>query len=130
MANGISCTTPIQLTEERLGTAEKTELEPHLENLCARADHTKAWSEKILRNVEAVTTPNPGNRAEDYLFEKIEKKKPTRLTNLEYLGLDMIQVRPNAYTHTHTVNGVRYVTLRRTTERRRVAIWTARTATR
>lgn len=82
----------LQLTEEKLGTAEKTELNSHLEDLCTRADNTKAWSEKILRNVEAVTTPNPGNRAEDYLFEKIEKKKPTRLTNLEYLGLDMIQV--------------------------------------
>lgn len=37
-------------------------------------------------------TPNPGNRAEDFIFEKIEKKKPTRLSNLEYLGLDMIEV--------------------------------------
>lgn len=28
---------------------------------------------------------------EDYLFEKIDKKKPNRLSNLEYLGLDMIE---------------------------------------
>lgn len=32
-----------------------------------------------------------GNRVEDYLFEKIEKKKPNRLSNIEYLGLDMIE---------------------------------------
>lgn len=37
-------------------------------------------------------TPNPGNRAEDFIFEKIEKKKPTRLSNIEYMGLDMIEV--------------------------------------
>lgn len=32
----------------------------------------------------------PGNRVEDFLFEKIDKKRPNRLSNLEYLGLDMI----------------------------------------
>lgn len=32
-----------------------------------------------------------GNRVEDFIFEKIEKKKPQRLSNIEYLGLDMIE---------------------------------------
>jgi endophilin-B len=32
-----------------------------------------------------------GNRVEDFLFEKIEKKRPNRLSNFEYLGLDMIE---------------------------------------
>lgn len=32
-----------------------------------------------------------GNRVEDFLYEKIEKKRPNRLSNLEYLGLDMIE---------------------------------------
>lgn len=80
------------MTEEKLGTAEKTELDAHFENLSDRADVSKLWTEKILRNTEAVLTPNPGNRAEDFIFEKIEKKKPIRLSNLEYLGLDMIEV--------------------------------------
>lgn len=35
--------------------------------------------------------PNPGNRVEDFIYEKIEKKRPARLSNLEYLGLDMIE---------------------------------------
>ncbi|PSN29909.1 Endophilin-B1 [Blattella germanica] len=30
-------------------------------------------------------------KVEDFLFEKIEKKRPNRLSNLEYLGLDMIE---------------------------------------
>lgn len=80
----------VQMTEEKLGTSEKTELDAHFENLAERADITKLWTEKILKNTEAVLTPNPGNRVEDFLFEKIEKKKPNRLSNLEYLGQDMI----------------------------------------
>lgn len=75
-----------------MGTAEKTELDAHFESLAERAESTKLWTEKILRNTEAALTPNPGNRAEDFIFEKIEKKKPIRLSNLEYLGLDMIEV--------------------------------------
>lgn len=30
--------------------------------------------------------PNPGNRLEDFVYEKIEKQRPSRLSNLEYLG--------------------------------------------
>lgn len=80
------------MTEEKFGSAEKTELDAHFESLADRAECTKVWTEKLVRNTEAVLTPNPGNRAEDFIFEKIEKKKPVRLSNLEYLGLDMIEV--------------------------------------
>ncbi|XP_047117369.1 endophilin-B1 isoform X1 [Schistocerca piceifrons] len=88
---GTAISRVVQLTEEKLGTSEKTELDAHFENLAERSDTTKLWTEKILRDTEAVLTPNPGNRVEDFLFEKIEKKRPNRLTNLEYLGLDMIE---------------------------------------
>lgn len=81
----------VQLTEERLGTCgERTELDTNFENLVERSEMTKNWTEKILKDSEAVLTPNPGNRVEDYIFEKIEKKKPQRLSNLEYFGLDLI----------------------------------------
>ncbi|XP_043278846.1 endophilin-B1 isoform X2 [Venturia canescens] len=80
-----------QLTEETLGTSEKTELDAHFEHLAERANMTKTWTEKILRNMEAVLTPNPGNRIEDFFYEKIDKKKPNRLSNLEYVGIDMIE---------------------------------------
>ena len=49
-----------QLTEEKLGTSEKTELDANFENLVERSDTTKVWTEKILKNTEAVLTPNPG----------------------------------------------------------------------
>lgn len=80
-----------QLTEEKLGTAEKTELDAHFENLSDRAEVTKQWTEKIVWKTESVLIPNPGNRIEDFIFEKIEKKRPNRLSNIEYLGLDMVE---------------------------------------
>lgn len=49
----------LQFTEEKLGQAEKTELDPHLENLISRADSTKNWTEKILRQTEVLLQPNP-----------------------------------------------------------------------
>lgn len=48
------------MTEEHLGTSEKTELDAHFEHLAERATATKNYTEKILRNMEAVLTPNPG----------------------------------------------------------------------
>lgn len=81
----------VQLTEEKLGTSEKTEMDSHFEHLNERSDCTKTWTEKIVRDTEAALIPNPANRVEDYIFEKIEKQKSKRLSNLEYLGLDMIE---------------------------------------
>ncbi|XP_038109231.1 endophilin-B1 isoform X4 [Culex quinquefasciatus] len=81
----------VQLTEEKLGTSEKTEMDAHFEHLTERSDCTRTWTEKIVRDTEAALIPNPANRVEDYIFEKIEKQKSKRLSNLEYLGLDMIE---------------------------------------
>lgn len=54
------CFGRVQLTEETLGTSEKTELDAHFEHLVERANATKAFTEKILRNMEVVLRPNPG----------------------------------------------------------------------
>lgn len=51
-----------QFTEEKLGQAEKTELDAHLENLLVRAENTKAWTEKIMKQTEVVLQPNPSKR--------------------------------------------------------------------
>lgn len=57
-----------QYTEEKLGQAEKTELDAHLENLIARADCTKNWTEKIFRQTEVLLQPNPSkNQCAFYL---------------------------------------------------------------
>lgn len=72
-----------------MGTSEKTELDAHFENLWNRADTTKTCTEKLVRNTEAVLVPNPGNRIEDYVFEKIEKKRsvPTLKTKFGRISL-------------------------------------------
>uniref|UniRef100_A0A182IWL2 Uncharacterized protein n=1 Tax=Anopheles atroparvus TaxID=41427 RepID=A0A182IWL2_ANOAO len=81
----------VQLTEEKLGTSEKTEMDARFEHLSERSDSAKLWTEKIVRDTEAAIVPNPANRVEDFIFAKIEKQKPKRLCNSEYLGLDMIE---------------------------------------
>ncbi|XP_064539495.1 endophilin-B1-like [Drosophila montana] len=81
----------VQLTEEKLGIIERTEYDIHFQNLAERADVTKTWTEKLVRDTESVLIPNPQNRVEDYIFEKIEKSKPKRLSNLEHLAFDMIE---------------------------------------
>ncbi len=60
----------LQYTEEKLGQAEKTELDAHLENLIARADCTKNWTEKIFRQTEVLLQPNPSkNLHKCYTFK-------------------------------------------------------------
>uniref|UniRef100_A0A672HAU1 Endophilin-B1 n=1 Tax=Salarias fasciatus TaxID=181472 RepID=A0A672HAU1_SALFA len=73
-------------TEEKLGQAEKTELDAHFENLMSRADCTKLWTEKIFRQTEVLLQPNPSARIEEFLYEKLDMKAPSRATNGELLG--------------------------------------------
>uniref|UniRef100_A0A3Q2YKU3 SH3-domain GRB2-like endophilin B2b n=1 Tax=Hippocampus comes TaxID=109280 RepID=A0A3Q2YKU3_HIPCM len=87
---GVFFTRAVQFTEEKLGQAEKTELDPHLENLIARADCTKNWTEKILRQTEVLLQPNPSARIEEFIYDKLEKKLPSRTTNAELLGQYML----------------------------------------
>uniref|UniRef100_A0A671Y9H8 SH3-domain GRB2-like endophilin B2b n=1 Tax=Sparus aurata TaxID=8175 RepID=A0A671Y9H8_SPAAU len=78
-------------TEEKLGQAEKTELDAHLENLITRADGTKNWTEKILRQTEVLLQPNPSARIEEFIYDKLDKKLPSRGTNAELLGQYMLE---------------------------------------
>ncbi|XP_052411851.1 endophilin-B2b isoform X2 [Carassius gibelio] len=83
---GVFFTRAVQYTEEKLGQAEKTELDAHLENLIARADCTKNWTEKIFRQTEVLLQPNPSARIEEFFYEKLDRKIPSRITNAELLG--------------------------------------------
>lgn len=91
---GVFFTRAVQFTEEKLGQAEKTELDPHLENLLSRADSTKNWTEKILRQTEVLLQPNPidqtGARIEEFIYDKLDKKLPSKTTNAELLGQYML----------------------------------------
>ncbi|XP_041854696.1 endophilin-B2a isoform X4 [Melanotaenia boesemani] len=83
---GLFFTRAVQFTEEKLGQAEKTELDAHFENLISRADCTKHWTEKILRQTEVLLQPNPSARIEEFLYEKLDMKAPSRVTNAELLS--------------------------------------------
>ncbi|XP_066896663.1 endophilin-B2 isoform X2 [Kogia breviceps] len=78
-------------TEEKFGQAEKTELDAQFENLLARADSTKNWTEKILRQTEVLLQPNPSARVEEFLYEKLDRKVPSRVTNGELLAQYMAE---------------------------------------
>ncbi|ELR46834.1 Endophilin-B2, partial [Bos mutus] len=80
-----------QFTEEKFGQAEKTELDAHFESLLARADSTKNWTEKILRQTEVLLQPNPSARVEEFLYEKLDRKVPSRVTNGELLAQYMAE---------------------------------------
>ncbi|XP_039201037.1 endophilin-B2 isoform X10 [Crotalus tigris] len=88
---GVFFTRAVQFTEEKLGQAEKTELDAHFENLLARADTTKNWTEKILRQTEVLLQPNPSARVEEFLYEKLDRKVPSRVTNVELLAQYMME---------------------------------------
>ncbi len=53
----------IQFTEEKLGqVTDRTEYDDNFEQLLARADRTKLWTEKLTSHVETVLQPNPSKR--------------------------------------------------------------------
>ncbi|XP_026887484.1 endophilin-B1b isoform X3 [Electrophorus electricus] len=76
----------VQFTEEKLRQTEKTELDAHLENLLMKAEATKHWTEKVMRQTEVLLQPNPNVRMEEFLYEKLDRKVPTRANNHELLG--------------------------------------------
>ncbi|XP_074968628.1 endophilin-B2 isoform X4 [Phalacrocorax aristotelis] len=88
---GVFFSRAMQFTEEKLGQAEKTELDAHFESLLARADCTKNWTEKILRQTEVLLQPNPSARVEEFLYEKLDRKVPSRVTNGELLAQYMTE---------------------------------------
>ncbi|XP_004849215.1 endophilin-B2 isoform X9 [Heterocephalus glaber] len=88
---GIFFTRAVQFTEEKFGQAEKTELDAHFENLLVRADSTKNWTERILRQTEVLLQPNPSARVEEFLYEKLDRKVPSRVTNGELLAQYMAE---------------------------------------
>jgi hypothetical protein len=48
-----------QFTEEKLGQVEKTSFDAQFENMVLRAEKTKQWTERIIRDIEHTLEPNP-----------------------------------------------------------------------
>ncbi|XP_028251378.1 endophilin-B1-like [Parambassis ranga] len=81
----------VQYAGESLGQAEKTEFDPGLEALLARADATKTWTDQIIAQTEVLLQPSPGARLEDRLYERLEWSVPPRPRAHELLGDEMTQ---------------------------------------
>lgn len=79
----------VQYTEESLGQADKTDLEPGLEELLARADATKTWTDQIISQTEVLLQPSAGARLEDRLYEQLDWRVPPRPRAGELLGEEM-----------------------------------------
>ncbi|KAK3737258.1 hypothetical protein QZH41_019869 [Actinostola sp. cb2023] len=75
-----------QYTEEQLGKSEATVLDARFMALNEKADRTKCRTEQLLSQTTTLLQPNIGARAEEYLLDKLEKKKPERNTHLQTLG--------------------------------------------
>ncbi|XP_029937626.1 flocculation protein FLO11-like [Myripristis murdjan] len=81
----------VQYTGEALGQAERTEFNSGLEELLARAESTKTWSDQIISQTEVLLQPNPGARLEDRLYEHLDWSAPPRPRTHEVLGDHMTQ---------------------------------------
>nr|XP_020494337.1 endophilin-B1-like [Labrus bergylta] len=81
----------VQYTGESLGQADKTQLDSGLEELLARADATKTWTDQIISQTEVLLQPNPGARLEDRLYEHLDWSVPPRPRAHEVLGDQMVQ---------------------------------------
>ena len=75
-----------QFTEERIGSAERTEYGAQFDNSLAQAERTRVLTDKLLTNFQAVLQPNPGIRMEEFFYNQLDKKTPLRPTNPFALG--------------------------------------------
>lgn len=80
-----------KFTEEKLGQAEKTELDVHLENLLARADCTKNWTEKIFRQTEVLLQPNPSEALPQTPNPTSARVAPKNLPSLQALKVNSMK---------------------------------------
>lgn len=80
-----------QYTEETFLKAERTDLDPHFENLLQRADKTEEHTRRLLSCIEGYLQPNPTIRMEEVFYEKLELKKDNaaRLNSLEHMAQAM-----------------------------------------
>uniref|UniRef100_A0A914KGV7 BAR domain-containing protein n=1 Tax=Meloidogyne incognita TaxID=6306 RepID=A0A914KGV7_MELIC len=81
-----------QLTEEKLLNAERTEIDPQLEQLLQRVDATEFHMTKLYSALETYLQPNPAVRVGNAINEMLERRNSTeqRVNNLEYLGSSML----------------------------------------
>ena len=74
-----------QYTEERMGKAERTEMDPHIVMLEKKTENTKNYTERIKNNATAVILPNPGDRHRHLLHHPHHLYNPHRRSHDDWL---------------------------------------------
>ncbi|CAF3493126.1 unnamed protein product [Rotaria sp. Silwood1] len=83
-----------QFTEEKLGQAtDRTAYDENFDHLLLEADRAKAWTERLISNIEIFLQPNPNERLEDFILTKLDQKTitPHKPNIIEQLGQCMIE---------------------------------------
>ncbi|CAF4531758.1 unnamed protein product, partial [Rotaria socialis] len=81
-----------QFTEEKLGQAtDRTEYDENFEEMLARADRTKLWTERLASHVETVLQPNINERLEEFILTKLDQKTVNKPNIYEQLGQCMCE---------------------------------------
>ncbi|CAF4086818.1 unnamed protein product, partial [Rotaria sp. Silwood2] len=79
-------------TEEKLGQAtDRTAYDENFDHLLLEADRAKAWTEKLISNVEIFLQPNPNERLEDFILTKLDQKTTHKPNIIEQLGQCMME---------------------------------------
>ncbi|CAF3672859.1 unnamed protein product [Rotaria sordida] len=74
-------------TEEKLGQAtDRTEYDDNFEEMLARADRTKIWTERLTSHVETILQPNINERLEEFILTKLDQKSLNKPNIHEQLG--------------------------------------------
>ncbi|CAF4665003.1 unnamed protein product, partial [Rotaria magnacalcarata] len=53
---------------------DRTEYDENFEEMLARADRTKLWTERLASHVETVLQPNLNERLEEFILTKLDQK--------------------------------------------------------
>ena len=97
-----------QYTEERMGKAERTEMDPHIVMLEKKTENTKNYTERIKNNATAVILPNPGDHHRHLLHHPHHLYHPHRRSHddrlfdsPETLSIHLILINASSMYHLH-----------------------------
>eukprot|EP00118_Oscarella_pearsei_P001045 m.6448 g.6448 ORF g.6448 m.6448 type:complete len:174 (+) comp15924_c0_seq1:69-590(+) len=83
-----------QYTQEKIGSAEKTQYDVSFENLVLQANRTKEWTEKVVKGIEDILLPDSKFHFKDFFYDKLTVRgnktvsRPTAATVFGQVLLD------------------------------------------
>ncbi|KJE93228.1 endophilin-B1 [Capsaspora owczarzaki ATCC 30864] len=81
----------MQFSQEKMGSAEKTEMDFRFQHLSERADKTKLATDRLIKAVEVYLEPSTGARIQNVVKSKLNHPRTPKETVLEKLGSTMVE---------------------------------------